>query len=538
MNNSTSPSPEEGAARGFRLRVVLYGGGFYVGSVLFLLWCGADVYMAIGASAGLAPLAMMAWLLLSLMVGAPLTNLLRQPALLGYLYWLKQELAPEGGFLRAWKRRNPPVLHRTMNRWLLSTLRGGAFVQESVARGPDESDSLWIPSLAARGECRVLVANDGHAYWAMSQNGRACLTSDDSQGWPTGDPAFDQVVQMVGSRPKAMAVLTPELRAQLVTLLDGRFGPWQKVTLQCRPVAIQFSPALEKIGMPRFHLPSGRLLSTIIDALVPFLNQLEITEADLVPALLANAAADPEAGVRRRTLDALLSLAPGPAVLEKAMVFASQDEDTGVRVWAAKVAGDEWGLRVLTDVAGSSTAGAALRFEAIVYLVAHQPIREVWPAVVSFWHLADSGRRRAVFRDLLGRADPSMFALLSDYIRQCDADFALDLLALLGSCRNAPAEEILLGAIESEIPAVRLAAVQALGERGTARVMPALVDLEDDPYLGRAAKDAVVKIRIREGIADVGRLSMVDDIAGAMSLVGEAGSIEIADDRDRKSGRK
>jgi hypothetical protein len=380
----------------------------------------------------------------------------------------------------------------------------------------------------------VLVASDAEAYWRMSGSGRNCLTSEDARDWFLGDPAFDRFVHMVGPRPQAIAALTPDVRGRLVALLDGKLGPWQKVTLQCRPVVIQFSPALEELNLPRYQLPAGRLLATIIDAMIPLLHELAIADEDLLPALLANAAADPLPSVRRQALDTLLSLSPGSAVLDKAVAFARHDKDASVRVWAAKVATDTWGMGVLTEVAASATSSADLRLEAMDFLMAQQPIPILWPVLEAHWQLADSVRRHALVRHLLDGAEPATFVLLAGFLKRCAPEAAVDGLEQLGRCHNALVEDVLLTVLEADAFPVRLATVQALGLRGTGRVLPTLVELSADPALATEAETAIVKIRVREGIADAGQLSLAESAVGAVSLVKATGGLEIVDGNGRK----
>ena len=496
--------------------------------LLLLLASGQDLVTAVEAALAFGPLLAMTWSIVFSLFGHFLTAQMRKPTLLWHLFTVRRELAPASRFWQRWWRRGPPVIFMDASRCLFSTIRDGLFIQECLSPttgSDDEEGNPFLPHVDAKACCRILISLDAARTWNLSQAGRLDLTREAKRDW-FSDPEFDREVFLIGPQARALAVLTPVMRKKFVALIDP---VWGQVSLQCDPLAVQLMPDLSSLRLPQFSLPSAKLVRTMVDSVAPFLRELLIADEDVVPALVANAAADPSGLVRRRILDALLSLSPKRADLDRAVALVRSDREPAVQVWVAKVAGDAWGLKRLSRMAQEPTVDSALRSEAAGVLLDHWGIRETWPALEGAFRLAGMIEKEQLVRRLLCCGDLHVFGLLAELAKTCEAGAAAVVTTELGRCRHTMAEDVLTELLDCRDPCLRLAAVKALGEAGTYKVLPLLVELADNIDLATVAEESIARIRFRSRLGEPGGLSLSEpgSTAGAVSVTEADGEGEV-----------
>jgi hypothetical protein len=244
------------------------------------------------------------------------------PAVPWALVRLQKALQPGQNLFFRFSRRTPPRLRIRSSQLLLTCTCEETFIQ--ICFDPDLQD---LPA------CRIVMAADGPLFWSLSDKGRSDLTLMvlGVERVPVGDEAFDSAVRVVGPAPLALAVLRHGHRRELLDILRH---DWSPVTLQCDPPAVQLSPRSPVASFATDATAYAQLRRTLT-ALAGLLRRLAITEADIVPALAANATADVCGPVRRRNLEVLLAHAPGTPAAAAALAAARQDPDPSVRAWLA-----------------------------------------------------------------------------------------------------------------------------------------------------------------------------------------------------------
>jgi hypothetical protein len=549
----------EERSQGFPFTLKLFGLA-YLATALLLLVFGWDWWAALLAAIFISPVLATPWRIAAKFLFGPLTTICRKPALLWYLHKLRKSLAPAVEPSRDWSPAAPSVLGGGLGRALLTTVHRGTFVQLSLLPTPKDSrERHFLPSFMPKAKCRLMIGVDTTSYWDVSEGGRLDLTCEEARDWYLGDTAFDEAVQLMGPPPHALAVLTPERRRALLSILADR---WQEVSLQCKPPSIQLSPAGKPHETQPIRLPPLPMLHQTIEALVSFVEGLAIVETTLVPALLANAASEPIGFIRRRILEALASMNPEGAQLDQAVALASRDEDPLVRIWAAKKVGGEWGLAEMRAIAKNPRVGIALRMEAVRHLLRTCPPERVWPDLEPAYLLCSPNDRATVLHAMLAAAEPALIGCFAVFLRRWDPTLALDAIFQLGSCGQPFVEDALLDLLGDEKLPIRLAALQALGASGTRRVLPLLFDLTTemgtlegspnppatlrsrqsrltphaiqmgtliDQQLRDGAEAAIRRIQAREQIGDAGQVSLAepDPQAGAVSLMERVGELEL-----------
>jgi hypothetical protein len=522
------PALSEKQSKGVPPILKLFGTSYMV-TCLLLLACGQPWSTALLAAVLLSPLVGMVWIAAAIFLGGPLTALCRKPALVWYLRRSRRVLFHQDSASSGLQNERPVIGGDSIRSWIAAIHRE-SFVQISLGPLPEDSMEMHLlPSFEARAKCRVMIARDGACYWGLSQNGHYDLTSEQARDWAIGDEAFDGLVRLIRPVPHALAVLTFDRRKRLLGILEDR---WQQVSLQCKPAVIQIVAAGRPLAPQSFLLPSYPRLRETIDALAEFLRELTIADEELGPALLANAATEPSGITRRQNLEALVSLKPEREQLDQAVALACRDQDPLVRVWAAKAVGGEWALDVLCAVVQIPQVGFVLRLEAVNHLLKTWPTNRVWPALERAFQLFSWTDRPAVLDAMLGTRNPALLSLFADFLKRWDPEPAVDAIYYLGNWGQPFVEDALLDVLASDNFTIRMAALRALGDAGTRRVLPSLFDLTSDVHLREGVEAAIRKIQAREHLGEAGQLSLAgpQPQAGAVSVTEPEGGLELAED--------
>lgn len=355
----------------------------------------------------------------------------------------------------------------------------------------------------------------------------------------TYDPRFDAAFVTYGRAAGVFARLDADLRAALIDL-DAKV----ELTVE----------ADRLVAVTRRACPSGPELVRIIHRLVEVACALGAPPGPLAPRLLANAAADPEPGVRYENLDLLLREHADTAEATRGLELAWNASEPGIRYLAAIRRGDE-GLPFLEQTAVDPASPVPLRVLVLRHLARHAPRARVLPLLHG---LLDGGGGPALPARPReaggGRAAPRMIrepviALLG----RLAAPESLPLLirlawspseaqetrcvvaAALGNLGDPAAEPCLLAMLEDRDPEVAVAAITALGRVGTSASISAIHRaIQRHPRargLTSAGRTALARIELRLGPGGRGHLSMVEVPAqvGALSLpAGSSGSVSLA----------
>lgn len=216
---------------------------------------------------------------------------------------------------------------------------------------------------------------------------------------------------------------------------------------------------------------------------------------DVVTELAKSARRDPLSGVRVLCLKTLLREYPQHAEVEPLLREAAEDADAGVRLEAAMALGPE----------GAAVLNALVADAAVEDDIAARAAESLGPQL-------DADVARATLRR-------EMTASTED--RRPAAARAC--AAALGR-HGGPLDEALLLAIATEDrdDALRVTAVRALGQVGSAQAVPALGDLDGSADLRRAGREAIATIQSRLHGATPGQLSLHAGGAGQVALADDA----------------
>jgi hypothetical protein len=254
--------------------------------------------------------------------------------------------------------------------------------------------------------------------------------------------------------------------------------------------------------------------------------------ADMARRLCENAQKDPLPAVRLNNLRAAIREAPGSAQTRAALMAATGDRDTSVRLRAGLALGAD-GRDALVSVADSDAAGdtevetalEALGADVPVVLVARVLRRSVG---VNLDRPPSLPRAARACVAALARAPAADAISLLQALLLASASLADDAARVLGRIGGPDAEAALIGALEGEVPEGRLAAARLLGDVGSAAAVVALREAEArGGELRKAARQAIADIQSRLAAApgavslsgsEAGQVSMVEDPSGRVSL--------------------
>lgn len=417
------------------------------------------------------------------------------------------------------KRRIDPQLRRL---WRTAASR---LQWSEVEESRPVADPPWLTAKAGELEIRlergwlettpctrIVVQNLGHGKDGLAVRHRDAQKREKRLFEPAvklGVLAFDEPFCVVGSASLAQAVLDWETRGVLGDLMAGSLAvPGQP--------AIQAAGALTadtlEVRVPHeTELGETALRQGLDQALAGVFHLVErlARPRDLAGRLIANLGEEPEAEVRRRTLELLCRECGDDPRTRAAVLAVREDPSPEVRFEAAVACGRD-GHDTLRALVANPATSDALAADAVVAL-------GVWWSVEA----ATEGLRAALRRS-----------------RTEVARAALDTLgrhARLGRRGDAALEGQVVRTLAHIDPAVCVAAAQALGQLGSAAAVPALRAAEERGHreLARAARQSIGEIQARLGGAEHGQLSLADGEAGALSLAGdgEAGRLSLDEPR-------
>ncbi len=339
----------------------------------------------------------------------------------------------------------------------------------------------------------------------------------------TGDDAFDRAVSVRGSTAEALAALSRPARLALRGLL-------QRGSLDVRDGRVEM-----RLRLGGDEPESDRFVARRAAALVA---ALALAPGEVPARLARNALSDRVPGVRLRSLEILQRTMAGDPEQVRATRGALGDADAGVRLAAARFAGDE-GIAALRGLVEEESAEPAVRREALVVLELLQPAERAVEALAALRPDAiASAEVRHAFLTAVGRLRvathrPWIESLLDDR----DVPTACAAAAALGDLGDVVVEPALLRALGRVSPDVKAAAARSLARVGTVAAVEPLLrfakDVWADPPLREAAQDAVAAIQARLDGAEAGGLTLADapDARGALSVPdARAGGLSPAQD--------
>jgi HEAT repeat protein len=359
----------------------------------------------------------------------------------------------------------------------------------------------------------------------------------------TGEDVFDCSVWVEGDEGLVLAVLNSPNRAAVLALVRGQLtrrgrssvcatGRFDEGGLnldlpeELPPDDDMFSSDGSNVGRTDALYLGGRLdhLPEAIAAAVDLARRLA-APADIGGCLLENFRSEPEAGVRRRLLEILVTRFPSHAAARALVRLALEDVDADVRADAAALAGPR-ARPVLMGVACGEGASDATSARAVATLALSLTAVEVNEILRNALRLRKLETARACLRVLGSRGGPEAVKMLARVLsveRDVVGNWAAE---SLGATGDRAAEPILLEHLSAREKDRRIAVTRALGRTGTVAAVPALRALEDtDAGLRRVAREAIALIQSRRAGAQPGQLSLAEDAAGRLSLSGEGGEL-------------
>ena len=362
-----------------------------------------------------------------------------------------------------------------------------------------------------------------------------------------GDDGFDKEVSVQGPLTLALALLNPDLRHAVATLVGGRLDLrghrplWVTGQLDAGVLRLDLpehvpqlrrGPEEQKLDLAGEVYLEGRYkLPDVLRAALDLARRLEVPER-LAARLADNLKTEPEAGVRRKTLARLLSEFPEAPESAAALQAARGDPDADVRVRAAVALGKQ-GRDVLLGVAAGEGALDATTARAVAALDRSLTVAEALELLrgaLRTRRLLSASACLAILGRLGGAEAGHALAKVLLVEKNELGEAAAQALAATG---DPSAEAPLLRALAEGAPALQRAAASALGKVGTRAAVVPLRTAERDPDLRAAARQAIAEIHSRLAGAEQGQLSLSEDVAGRLSVVeGESGRLSLSASAD------
>jgi hypothetical protein len=335
-----------------------------------------------------------------------------------------------------------------------------------------------------------------------------------------GDDDFDREVRVEGTPAVALAILDAATRQAVRTLVRGPFVVEGHPPL---PVTGRVDEGVLRI----WASPRERDLSAVLRAALALAARL-MAPSDLAQRLARNLAVEPNAGVRRRNLLALVREFPDHEATREALRAMRNDRDAELRLQAGIALGLE-GRDILMEVAANAKAGDKASARAVTALGPSLTLQEATSLLKEACRAVRVQTARACV-GILGNHGRDAMPLLCDALNES----ALGDVAAraLGAMDDPSAEAPLLRALAEGSPTVRRAAAQALGRVGTRGAVAALRQAEAEADLRTAARQAIASIHSRLAGAGQGQLSLAEDQAGRVSLAETtAGQLSLSDEK-------
>ena len=336
--------------------------------------------------------------------------------------------------------------------------------------------------------------------------------ADSAREIEIGDRRFDDTFFIRGPARLVLALLDAEARRLLLK-------------------AQEKNGILIHAGELRTVLPGDEKLAAILPLLVAVRKRF-LPPVNVVQRLVANAAGDPEPGVRLQNLLLLIRELSWSPETDGALRTACSDPVPEIRLRAARQLGAE-AHGVLVELA-ENLEDDAVSAEALSIVARELPFERV-NAILS---LALRRRRLQAARaclESIGRRGAIAVDMLAKVLARESGELAPAAALALGATASPAAEPALIQALERDEPDVRVAAANALGRVGSAAAVPPLKEAAElsrlDLELRRAARQAIAEIQSRVQGASPGQLSLAGAEAGQLSLAAtEAGELSLADD--------
>jgi HEAT repeat protein len=337
-----------------------------------------------------------------------------------------------------------------------------------------------------------------------------------------GDDAFDQVIQVHGPDAVVHALLDVETRARVLRLLARPEWPVRRCEVAGGELRLWIADPPAK-GTHRGFVGSLRLALATAQRLVP--------PEDIPARLSSKVRADPQAGVRLRSLQALLRAFPGHPVTHEALSAARADQTDEVRLEAGLALGPA-GLDRVREIAQAEGTDDACAARAVVAL---GPELTATGVLERLGHALRRRRLRtaeACLAWLGGYGGAEALGALAKVLAVEQGELAVASAGALGVTGLPGAEAPLVRALENANRDVRLAAAEALEGLGTASAILPLKAVAGDPALERAARRAIAAIQARL-TGTPGELSLAGDEEGQLTLAEEdaAGRLSLAPPR-------
>lgn len=336
----------------------------------------------------------------------------------------------------------------------------------------------------------------------------------------TGDPVFDDLVEVHGEPSLVLALFDKELRQKVAVCVRGG-GSLADGRLTYRSL----------LGLPQADIPA-----TLRDAL-DLATRLSSSEGGGLCARLArNAVTDPLPAVRLLNLYQLQERFPSASETREASRADLPDPSPWVRLAAARFLGDE-ALDVLEALAKDREVPDQAAMEAVALLAARLPADRAGALLLDVVKSRTGDAQRQAVEELGRLRHPPAFGPLVVVMDRGDTRTAAAAATALGALGDSRAEASLLGVLARGDSDVRLAAAQALGALGSVQAVAPLLALLESRGLDTAARQtvrgAIGAIQSRLIGAGAGQLSVADAAGktGRLSLAGaEAGALSLASD--------
>jgi hypothetical protein len=284
-------------------------------------------------------------------------------------------------------------------------------------------------------------------------------------------------------------------------------------------------------GELRTVLSGDEKLADVL-ALLLAIRKRFLPPVNVLQRLVANAAGDPEPGVRLQNLLLLIRELSWSPETDRALRTACSDPVPGIRLRAARELGAE-AHGVLLELA-ESLEDDAVSAEALSIVARELPFERV-NAILSLALRRRRLQTASACLESIGRRGAIAVDMLAKVLERESGELAPAAARALGATASPAAEPSLIQALEREDADVRLAAATALGRVGSAAAVPPLKEAAErsrlDRELHRATRQAIAEIQSRVHGASRGQLSLAGAEAGQLSLAeAEPGQLSLADD--------
>ena len=318
---------------------------------------------------------------------------------------------------------------------------------------------------------------------------------------------FDQRVKVAGHPTYTLAVLEPDVRERLqqLTSLQGQVQRGQlMLTLRGRVRR------------------ADRLIS-VVEFLTALGRDLSVPEQAWPNALRERATEDPSAQIRRRSLETLVDRYPASTDARRAVRDRLGDFAPEVRLVAARHAGED-GIEVLSELFYDPEVEAGVRSEALRSWSARAPkddptLRRALAAALT--SQSDTMLRVGALI-LVAREDRGMRNLVLGALKRGSPAIRSAALTALGAVGDPDDVGFAAEHLDARETDVSVAAVRAVGRLGgldmVARLRPLTRGLTTPGRVKEAARAAITAIQGRAG-GIRGGLALVDDGGGGLSEV-------------------